>query len=177
MRRTRRGDVVGLVGQQCGGEDQVIFAVGDYHVVVSVCVSVYGGPRRGGRWCGLIGGNSMLCSGRCPQRGHASISIPVRASIHWAAVLGVLSSGWGGGIPSPWRHWASIEVLHRLARKPKWRILMSPVGSTCKSQLPDAPSSGPGLDSKAILEKARQFASLKRYARSTRRNYLAWISR
>ncbi|MBC8374190.1 MAG: hypothetical protein H8E53_11385 [Planctomycetes bacterium] len=42
-----------------------------------------------------------------------------------------------------------------------------------KSQLPDAPSSGPGLDSKALLEKARQFASLKRYARSTRKTYLA----
>ena len=45
------------------------------------------------------------------------------------------------------------------------------------SQLPDAYSSGPGLDSKATLERARQFASLKRYARSTRKTHLAWISR
>jgi len=82
LRRARRSDVVGYGGRRDCGEDQVIFAVGDYHVVVSVCVSVYGGPRCGCKWCGLIGGNSMLCSGRCPQRGHTSISIPVRASIH-----------------------------------------------------------------------------------------------
>ena len=46
-----------------------------------------------------------------------------------------------------------------------------------QSQFPDAPSSGLGLDAKATLEKARQFASLKRYARSTRKTYLAWIRR
>ena len=45
------------------------------------------------------------------------------------------------------------------------------------SQLPDAPSSGSALDARSTLERARQFASLKRYARSTRRNYLAWIRR
>jgi len=43
-------------------------------------------------------------------------------------------------------------------------------------QFPDTPSSGQGLDVKATLERARQFASLKRYARSTRKTYLAWIS-
>ena len=46
-----------------------------------------------------------------------------------------------------------------------------------KSQLLDAPSPGLALDAESTLEKARQFASLKRYARSTRKNYLAWISR
>jgi len=33
------------------------------------------------------------------------------------------------------------------------------------------------LDAKSTLEKAREFANLKRYARSTRKTYLAWISR
>jgi len=45
-----------------------------------------------------------------------------------------------------------------------------------KSQFPDAPSSGPGLDAKATFEKARQFASLKRYAKSTRKIYLMRIN-
>ena len=45
------------------------------------------------------------------------------------------------------------------------------------SQFPYAPSSGPALDAKATLEKARQFASLKKYAKSTRKTYLAWIRR
>ncbi|MBL7221963.1 MAG: integron integrase [Phycisphaerae bacterium] len=46
-----------------------------------------------------------------------------------------------------------------------------------KSRLPQAAPPGLALDAKATLEKARRFASLKRYARSTQRNYLAWISR
>jgi integron integrase len=46
-----------------------------------------------------------------------------------------------------------------------------------ESRFPDAPSSGLGLDAKATLERARQFASLKRYARSTRKTYLGWIRR
>jgi len=45
-----------------------------------------------------------------------------------------------------------------------------------QSQFPDAPSSGPGLDAKATFEKARQFASLKRYAKSTRKIYLMRIN-
>ena len=46
-----------------------------------------------------------------------------------------------------------------------------------KSQFPEAPSPGLALDAESTLEKARQFASLKKYARSTRKNYLAWINR
>ena len=46
-----------------------------------------------------------------------------------------------------------------------------------KNQLPEAPPPGLALDAKSTLERARQFASLKRYARSTRKTYLAWISR
>ncbi len=46
-----------------------------------------------------------------------------------------------------------------------------------KSQLPEAPSPGLALDAKSTLERARQFACLKRYAKSTRKNYLAWIGR
>ncbi|MDP6546869.1 MAG: integron integrase [Phycisphaerae bacterium] len=46
-----------------------------------------------------------------------------------------------------------------------------------KNQRPEAPSPGLALDAKSTLERARQFASLKRYARSTRKTYLAWISR
>jgi len=45
-----------------------------------------------------------------------------------------------------------------------------------KSQLPDTPSPGRALDARSTLERARQFVSLKRYAKSTRKNYLAWIS-
>jgi hypothetical protein len=45
------------------------------------------------------------------------------------------------------------------------------------SQLPDATPPGLALDAKSTLERARQFVCLKRYAKSTRRNYLAWISR
>ena len=45
------------------------------------------------------------------------------------------------------------------------------------NQFPEADSPGLALDAKSTLERARQFACLKRYARSTRKNYLAWISR
>ena len=45
------------------------------------------------------------------------------------------------------------------------------------SQLPQAASSDLALDAKSTLEKAREFANLKRYAKLTRKNYLAWISR
>ena len=37
-----------------------------------------------------------------------------------------------------------------------------------KSQLPEAASPGLALDARSTLERARQFACLKRYARSTR---------
>jgi hypothetical protein len=40
-----------------------------------------------------------------------------------------------------------------------------------KSQLPQAAPPGLALDAKATLESARRFASLKRYAKSTQRNY------
>jgi len=45
-----------------------------------------------------------------------------------------------------------------------------------QSQFPDAPSVAPRLNAKAVIEKARQFASLKRYARSTQKTYLVRIS-
>jgi len=45
------------------------------------------------------------------------------------------------------------------------------------SQFPDAPSPERALDPEATLERARQFARLKRYAKSTQKHYLAWISR
>ena len=43
VQRARRSDVVGYGDRLDCGENQVIFAVGDYHVVMSVCVS--GGQR------------------------------------------------------------------------------------------------------------------------------------
>ena len=46
-----------------------------------------------------------------------------------------------------------------------------------KNQFPEAHSPDLALDAESTLERARQFACLKRYAKSTRRNYLAWIRR